>query len=173
MWGLSPTRPSDARSKKLAQAPSQAPVGDPSEEERGFRVEDGGGFGSLRRALQPLTSGGLLRRETLPAHRRCERSSADEARVNRALRFGVRARRGLLGLDELRAFERLARAGGHRAPQKTGVCSFDVAPGRGGLPQSREDPSGCGQSLHPYGCGLLRELLGRRSARALSKGRVL
>jgi transposase len=46
--------------KKLAQATSQAPVGDPSKKVCGFRVEDGGDPGPLRRGLRPLTSGGLL-----------------------------------------------------------------------------------------------------------------
>ena len=57
--------------KKLAQVTPQAPVGDPSEEECCLRLEDGTGSGSLRRALRPQEAGGLLRRETLPTHRRC------------------------------------------------------------------------------------------------------
>ena len=53
-------------------------MGNPSEEECGLRLEDGGSSGSLRRALRPQEAGSLLRGETLPAHRRCERSSTDE-----------------------------------------------------------------------------------------------
>jgi transposase len=37
--------------KKPPQASPQAPVGDPSQKERGLRLEDGGGPGPLRRAL--------------------------------------------------------------------------------------------------------------------------
>lgn len=84
------------KNEKLAQAPSQAPVGDSSEKERGFRVEDGADPGPLRRALRPLASGDLLRLAPLPAHRRGEGSSTDEAGVNGALGLGVRAGRGVL-----------------------------------------------------------------------------
>ena len=48
------------------------------------------------------------------------------------------ARRGVLGFDELRAPERLARAGSHRTPQKARVRPGDAALGRGTLPTSRE-----------------------------------
>ena len=71
--------------KKRAQASSQTSVGDPSEEERGFRVEDGRNSGPLRRALRPPATGVLLQREALPTHRRCERPPADEAGINRVL----------------------------------------------------------------------------------------
>jgi hypothetical protein len=121
MWRPSLTKLFVAHSKKQAQAAPQTSVGDPSEEERGFRVEDGRDSGPLRRTLRPPASGGLLRRASLPTHRRCERPPADEAGVHRALRFGVRARRGLLGSDELRAIGWLARAGSHRAPQEARV----------------------------------------------------
>jgi hypothetical protein len=43
--------------KNRAQTPSQTPVGDPSHKERGLRLEDGGSFGPLQRALRPLASG--------------------------------------------------------------------------------------------------------------------
>jgi hypothetical protein len=43
--------------KNRAQTPSQTPVGDPSHKERGLRLEDGGRFGPLQRALRPLASG--------------------------------------------------------------------------------------------------------------------
>jgi hypothetical protein len=56
----------------------------------------------------------------------------------------------LLGLDELRALERLARSGGYRAPQKARVRLNDAAPGRRDLPTSREDAGGVGQPLHPH-----------------------
>src|SRR5215211_8317276 len=102
MWRPSLTKLFVAHSKKQAQASPQTSVGAPSEEERGFRVEDGRDSGPLRRALRPPATGGLLRREALPTHRRCERPPADEAGSNRALRFGVRTRRALLGSDELR-----------------------------------------------------------------------
>jgi transposase len=115
--------------KKLAQAPSQTPVGNSSQKERGVCVEDGGGFGPLRRALRSFMAGGLLRRETLPAHRRGERPSANEAGAHRTLRRGVPARRCLLGFDELRAPERLEGGSGYRTSQETGVRSFDAAPG--------------------------------------------
>src|ERR671921_2890755 len=144
--------------KKLAQASPQAPVGNPSEEERGLRMEDGGGSGPLRRALRLITSGGLLRGETLPTHRRSERPFTDEAGPHRALRFGVRTGRHLLGLDELRASHGLARASAHRAPQKARVRPFDAASGRGTPPPSPEDPSSVGQPLHSHGCSLLRQL---------------
>ena len=44
----------------------------------------------------------------------------------------------MLGFDELRAPERLARAGSHRTPQKARVRPGDAALGRGTLPTSRE-----------------------------------
>ena len=63
-------------------------MGDLSKKERGgLRVEDGGGPGPLQRALHdplrpPYTSGDLLRRASLPTHRRSQRPSADEARTH-------------------------------------------------------------------------------------------
>src|SRR5215211_1521302 len=101
MWRPSLTKLFVAHSKKRAQATPQTSVGDPSEEERGFRVEDGRDSGPLRRTLRPSTSGGLLRREALPTHRRGEGSSTDEAGAHRALRLRVRAGRGVLGFHEL------------------------------------------------------------------------
>jgi hypothetical protein len=44
---------------------------------------------------------------------------------------------------------------------------------RSTLPTSRKDPSGLGQPLDSYRCGLLRELLSRRCSQVGSKDRVL
>jgi hypothetical protein len=126
----------------------------------------------MKSPTTPCFRWSLLRRETLPAHRRGKRPSANEPRTHRALRFGVQARRHLLGFDELRAPERLARASGHRTPQKTGVRPGDAAPGRGTLPASPEDPSGVRQPLNSYWRCILRELLGGGSPQPGSKDRV-
>src|SRR5215213_8406692 len=95
MWRPSLTKLFVAHSKKQAQAAPQTSVGDPSEEERGFRVEDGRDSGPLRRTLRPPASGGLLlRRASLPTHRRCERPPADEAGVHCIERFDSEYERG-------------------------------------------------------------------------------
>jgi transposase len=47
--------------KKLPQAIPEEAVGDPTHQERRLRVEDGGGFGSLRRALRSQKSDDLFR----------------------------------------------------------------------------------------------------------------
>ena len=67
----------------------------------------------------------MLRRETLPAHRRRKGTFADEARPHRALRFGVRARGCLLGADEFRAPNRLV--GGSGCPERRSKQEFALA----------------------------------------------
>lgn len=83
--------------KKQAQASPEEAVGDPAhQEERRFRVEDGGGFGSLRRSLRSQKTDDLLRRAAIPDALRRERSPADETWPTRACQLRIRARRQCL-----------------------------------------------------------------------------
>src|SRR5919202_6052721 len=114
MWSLSPTKPFAARSKKPPQASPEEAVGDPAHQERRFRVEDGGGFGSLRRALRSQKADDLLRRAAIPDALRCEGSPADETRPTRARRLRIPTRRQRLRAHDFRTARRLSRGRDNR-----------------------------------------------------------
>ncbi|CAA9450524.1 MAG: Mobile element protein, partial [uncultured Rubrobacteraceae bacterium] len=146
---------------------------DPASRKRGVRVEDGSSARPLRRALRSAFAGSLLRRASLPAHRRCDRASAAEAGPSRQVRLTLPERWHLPRAHEFRAPNRLAAGAGHKASQEAGVRPFDAPPGGGGLPARQEDPGGPRQPLDPYCRGLLRELYRRASTALGAQDRVL